>query len=342
MRATVTDVAKLAGVSISTVSRVLNDNYPVSDDARFRVQRAIEELNYTPHYIASSLKSKKVNMLGVIIPKMTNRVLMQIAESIAEEGMLHGYKTLFAFSNNDKEREKAALNLFRSSLVDAIIVSTVMDDAEEFENIRKAHIPILLFERNIEGAGLDYVGDDISGNNKKITEYLISKGHRRILLTTGSKNISNTRDLRKGYKEALSEAGLEFSEDYVVEVGYGERQTYQIINEYLNKIPEELRPTAIIATSPPRAKGVLDAIYENNLSVPKDISVVSYGDIGLPKNFKPSITYITQDSIATGKELARAAIKKIEEYQKEEEISPPIFNIIPAIFSEGDSVSDLN
>ena len=340
MRATVTDVAKLAGVSISTVSRVLKNDYPVSDEARRKVLAAVKELNYTPHYIASSLKSKKANLLGVVIPRLTNTSVMRIAESIASEAKASNYMTLFACSENNVELEKNILNLFRSSLVDAIMVATVMDDAEVFYQLQEMNIPVILFDRKI-GKGIDFVGEDVTQGAYTLTDYLIQKGHRRIMMLRGPEKLKTSELEIIGFHRAMKEAGLPVLPEMILPAEYKEQPAYDQVHAYLTGTDREKWPTAIFAGNGLMAKGALDAIQECGLHIPDDISIVSYGDLGLPKHMRPRLTCLSQ-SAEIGREIAKIALIRIRENEEKTPKSPTRTILIPTTFMDGDSVLDLN
>jgi LacI family transcriptional regulator len=340
LKSNIIDVAKLAGVSISTVSRVLKDNYPVSDKLRKRVQQAVEELNYTPNFIASSLKSKQVKILGVVLPNLRNNVIMTIAESITSEAKRQGYMTLFACSENNEELEKIVLNLFRSSLVDAIIAATVLKDDSVFKELQAINIPVVLFDRVL--GDIDWVGEDGYRASYDITKYIISKGHRRIAFVKGVEDITISKERYKGYLDAMRDAGMPVIEDLLLQGDFREDKAFDLVKSMLMHIEKDKYPTAIYSASSVMARGAMNAAIECGLEVPKDISIASYGDLELPKNTRPRITCIKQNAYEIGVLITDLAIRRLEEKESKKKRTGSAHIVVPVTFVEGESIKEIS
>ncbi|RJP55385.1 MAG: LacI family transcriptional regulator [Anaerolineaceae bacterium] len=340
LNSNITDVAKLAGVSISTVSRVLRDNYPVSDKTKEKVLNAVKTLNFTPNLIASSLKSKQVNLLGVVLPNLKNNVIMSIAESITFEAKKYGYMTLFACTENNEELEKIILNLFRSSLVDAIIAASVMKDDSVFKMMQSINIPVALFDRSV--GDIDWVGEDGYRASYDMTKYIISKGHKRIAFLKGVQDITISKERYTGYLDAMKESGIPVIPELQLPGDFKEDKAFDLVRDLLCNIEKDKYPTAIFTSNSSMAKGAMNAILECGHRIPEEISIASYGDLDLPKNARPRITCIRQNAREIGKLITELIMHKIEEKTNKEKRMERSRIIVPVTFDEGESIRDIN
>lgn len=340
MNANINDVAKLAGVSIATVSRVLKDNYPVSDKTKKKVVAAVQELKYTPNFIASSLKSKKMNILGIVLPSLKNNVIMNIAQSINVEAGKCGYTTLFACSENNEDLEKMIINLFRSSFVDAIIAASVMKDANIFEDQTNINIPVVLFDRAV--GNIDWVGEDGHSASYEMTQHIIKKGHKRIAFLKGVSDITISVERYEGYVDAMADAGLPAIPELQLGGDFREDKAFDLVKNLLNSMDKKDYPSAIFAANSLMAKGAINAILEHGLSIPSDISIASYGDLDLPKNTRPRITCIRQNEKEMGRLANELVMMRLEEKNTKQKRKDPIRIVVPVTFIEGESIRDFN
>lgn len=335
----INDVAKLAGVSISSVSRVLKDNYPVSIETRKKVLDAVQELNYSPNIMASSLKSRQVNLLGVILPNLKNNVIMSIAQSITEEAKNYGYMTLFSCSENNVEIEKVLLNLYRSSLVDAIIAASVMKDDSIFKNLQNDNIPVALFDRAV--GNIDWVGEDGYSASYDMTQYIINRGHSRIAFIKGVQDTSISKDRYRGYLDAMKDSDLEVIPELQLPGDFKEDLAFDLVMELLSSMDRKNYPTAIFTANSNMARGAINAVLEAGLEIPGDISIASYGDLDLPKNTSPRIACIKQNEKEIGKLITDLIMRKIEYKTDKKKLMSGTRIIIPVTLVEGQSVREL-
>jgi DNA-binding LacI/PurR family transcriptional regulator len=342
VKSNIIDVAKLAGVSISTVSRVLNNNYPVSEDARKRVLDATAALKYTPNFIASIMKSRQVNMLGVVLPNLNNNVIMSIANTLMTEAKKSGYTTLFACSENNGEKEKTILNMFRSSLVDAVVVASVLKDDLIFRELQASNIPVALFDRMIANSDTDWVGEDGYRASYEMTKYIIGKGHQRIAFLKGVSDVTISIERYNGYLDAMNEAGIKIAPELQLQGSFQEDRAHGIVLRMFKNMERKNYPTAIFSSNSSMIKGAMNAIHECGLRIPEDISVASYGDLDLPKSVRPSITCIHQNTLEIGKTLNNLIMRRLDEKYANKTRLNPMRIIVPIQIYKGDSVVDIS
>lgn len=337
----INDVARLAGVSISTVSRVLNNNYPVSDDTRKRVLDAVSSLKYTPNFIASVMKSRQVNMLGVVLPNLNNTVIMSIASTLMTEAKKSGYTTLFACSENNGDKERTILNMFRSSLVDAIVVASVLKDPQVFQEMQAADIPVALFDRQVGEGDIDWVGEDGYHATYDMTAHMIAKGHQRIAFLKGVSDVTISIERFNGFCDAMSDAGLSVPSELVLQGSFREDKAYDLVLRLFKNLDRDSWPTAILSANSTMIKGAMNALHDFGLRIPEDISVASYGDMDLPKGVKPCVACIHQDVREIGRALNNLIMRRIDEKYAHKTRLKPMKILVPIELHFGDSIRDI-
>jgi DNA-binding LacI/PurR family transcriptional regulator len=327
MPATIVDVARQAGVSIATVSRVVHKSALVSDETRLRVEQVMADLNYTPNVVARGLVTRRSHTIGLVITSMADPFFPPIVQGVEETALDHGYSVLFCTSNNDPERELAVVRLLRERRVDAIIVA-----ASRVGSLYQAHLeeigaPVVLVNNEQSGAYTYSVGtDDVSGGHMA-TRYLLELGHRRIGFIHGALTKQSTHDRYRGYELALREQGLAPDPSLVA---YGEGQAEggrQAMTELLHKSE---RPTAVVCFSDLTAIGALRAARSAGLNVPRDVSVVGYDDIALAAYAEPPLTTVAQQTHELGR---RAMLLTLDLLRGKEAVSLTL----PARLIERDS-----
>ena len=310
MKPTIKDVANKSGVGLSTVSRVINDNYPVSDDVRNRVNAAIDELGYSPNAIARSLKSRKTQLIGVVVDDISNQFYMQLVKGIEDVVKSKNYSIIISSSGGNPDRENTIINRFIDNCVDGLIVATCQTDDSAFDRARKCRVPLVMVDRHVPHSRFDAVVEDNEANSFELINHLISCGHRRICVVNGVKGVSTVDTRYMGYHRAMTENGIEIDPRLVVYRDSGE-EIGTILRSLFNSLPKENMPTAIFATNNLRCETVIEVLLEMGLRVPDDISLVSYGDIYKPWMFYSRLTHITQDMSRLGKKTAELMLEKL-------------------------------
>jgi DNA-binding LacI/PurR family transcriptional regulator len=300
--ATIKDVAKRAGVAISTVSAVINRSAPVSEDTIARVELAIAEIGYTPHGAAQSLRSGRSRMIGLILPDITNPHFANVARVVESASLDAGYMAAVYSTSEDYDRERQILKMMRAHRVAGLIIIPTRSDAEHGAQLRaEIHVPTVLLDSFVEGLPYDVVKLDNLMAGRIATEYLIGMGHRRIAVTTGRDNITTGEDRLAGYLEALAAHRIVADRDLFLPGRFDRDVAYRGTLERMRR-PD--RPTAIFALSNMMMLGVLNALRDLGLWVPQDVSVMSIDDFDFAKILNPPPTVVA----APIAEMAQRAI----------------------------------
>lgn len=309
MAVTIKDVAKKAGVSISTVSRVINNSKPVSNEIKQNVLRIIEETNYYPNPVARSLVMKKSQLIGVIVPDISNFVIGEILSGIEEIGKMYGYDILLCNTYGDLDQEIRYLSLLKAKQVEGILLMTWKMEDKLVDYISQIEIPIVLINRNANDLPIPSVSIDNYMAAYEMVKYLVDCGHKKIaMIRNNMDNDSFSLDQFKAYKNVVEDNGIEFDERLVKEGSDKLENGYAIVQ---NLIKENLLPTAIFATSDLMAIDAINCLIDNGYSVPEDVSVVGFNDVKLASIYRPNLTTIHQPIYDIGAVAIRMIIKKI-------------------------------
>lgn len=310
--ATIRDIAKRAQVSVSTVSRVLNDKPDVKAETKEKVDRAIRELGFSPSSAARGLVLKKSSVIGFIVPDITNPSFPELARGIVSRARELGYSVMFFDTNHDNQVEKEALNLMQSKQVDGIILSFNEANRDELEKLKQERFPVVQIYRKSSKTAISTVALDNIYAGKMATDYLIGKGHTRIGLITTGRNTQSGYERLKGYEEALEKAGILF-DDALVRTGENNADAgYSCMEELLDL---ELPPTAVFACHDMIAAGACEAVFDRGLTIPGDISVMGHDNIAVSRFLRPKLT--TVDTYKD--QLGRAGVDLLVEEIKAEE-----------------------
>lgn len=303
--ATIRSVAKLAGVSVATVSRVLNQSGYVHMETEKKVLKAIKELNYAPSIVARSLNNKKTNTIGLILPDITNPFFPELARAIEDVMQLYGYTVVLCNSDGSIEKEKEYIEILKQKYIDGIIISSsnFVIDPELF-----SQIPIVTLDRHVTSNNIPSVEGENYEGAKFATEFLLSTGCKRIAHLQGPNTIRNACERRDGYVDTLKEKGL-FDENLVVAADYDIKKATKVTFEMLERDP---KIDGIFAGNDLMAIGALKAIQLRGLRVPDDISVIGFDGITLGEMVYPELTTIAQPIYDMGAIAARMLVKLIE------------------------------
>jgi LacI family transcriptional regulator len=288
---TIKDIARRAGVSASTVSRVLNRNSYVSESVRLRIEKSMEELQYQPCWAARSLRGKPSFLVGLIIPDILNTYYTTIAKSILENLNRQGYNLIIQISNEDPDLDLAYLRMLYDRKVDGIIHVPVTEGrASNYarEIVAKA-IPMIELNRQSEPDLLDAVLADNFEGAYVATRYLLGLGHRRIGLICGSPSVNTGKDRINGYRKALEEADVSFDPTLVKTGTFSKEWGVAATVELLSAAPP---PTAIFSSSNRLLIGTMRVLAERKVRVPEDMSVISFDDSEWQGLWQPPVTTV--------------------------------------------------
>jgi LacI family transcriptional regulator len=325
---TIKDIANETGVSIATVSRVLNNSGYASSEIRERILSVAKELNYQPNAVARSLKMHRTNTIGVIVPDISNPYFMKISKGIEDTILKNGYHLIFASGDENPQKEREMLQVLSEKRVDAIVLATSGNNSEMINQIKDAGIPIILVDRKTEENGLDLVVEDNVAGSYQLTKHLIQQGHTRIGVVNGHFNVSVGIERFTGYQKAMNEHNLEIHPDLVFNGNFTQDGGINAVDHFM-KLP--IRPTAILSCNNTMAFGVLLQLRRLGYNIPNDIVVVSYGDVEAAQLLhSPGLVSVKQSPYEMGVKVGQILIERLVENVKGpvQEIFQPNLNEI--------------
>lgn len=318
---TIGDVAKRAGVSVATVSHVVNKTRYVSSELTEKVEAVLKELEYQPNFVVRTLRTTKLNFLTLIIPDITDpyySVFIKGAEKVANE---NGYGLIVLNSDDDVLKEEMHLKFVIHEKTDGLIITPCEESNIAFDLIKDSKIPLVFVGRKVENFEADSILADNIGGAYKATNHLIKSGHERIAFINGRKNVTTSIERVKGYKKALEENGINFDSTLVVE---GAIDLETIIEALEKVLSLENKPTAIFSTSYQITLNTLKYLMGKGLDCPQDISFVGFNDFDLASIFTPPITTVAQDPFMMGSKAAETLINRLKgEKQEFKEVRVP-------------------
>jgi LacI family transcriptional regulator, galactose operon repressor len=305
---TIADVAKRAGVSKVTVSRVINGAGNVRPATRERVEWAIQELQYLPSVAARSLRSKRTNALALIVPDITNPFWTTIARGVEDAAQSGGYSVLLCNSDENPEKQSHYIDVVIRQRVDGVIIAPYSCDAQLLKRLRERSIPTVAIDRCIDGWEVDTVTGDSFSGAFALVHHLVELGHRRIAIISGPQTTSSAEDRVLGYLYALEAAGITPDERLILRGEYrsvsGEALTFKLLDGGLPF-------TAIFAANNAIAIGVLTALEQRDLRIPRDISLVCFDDIPYLSHILPFLTAAVQPAYEMGLQSAQLLLNRL-------------------------------
>lgn len=317
MGITIKDIAKKAGVSITTVSKVINNkDESISDETRNRVKDIIKELNYQPNALARGLITKKTKTIALVLPDITNPFFPDVARGVEDYSNKHGYNVFLCNTDDNYKKENDYINLLKEKRVDGIIFSSANSGSDKTKFIHKIDIPLVAIDRAYnENECFGIFTDNLTGGYIA-AKHLIDLNHKKIACITGPKEIRNSIERVNGYKKAIIEAGIELDESLIAYSDFKIDGGYKAGIELMKN--KDI--TAIFACNDLMACGVYEAAYDMGLRIPDDISVVGFDDVQIIKALNPKLTTIKQPIYKIGQEAAKMLIKLIENKKINENI----------------------
>jgi DNA-binding LacI/PurR family transcriptional regulator len=327
------EVAKLAGVSITTVSNVMRGSVPVSNVLRARVKAAIQALDYHPNHIARSLKTKETRTLGIVIPDITISFFPRIVQGAEHAARSQGYTLITVNTEEDPERESQALALLRSQRVDGILLVTAcgVSSFEHIESALRARMPVVCLDRVPSSLKIDSVCADSVAGARRCVAHLVEMGHRDIAILTGPQSLDNERERLRGYKLALKDAGVEVRPELIWHGSFQVVESSHVCQKELSRLP---RPSAVFASNGLMAMALMEAMHRMELRCPEDLAFATFDELTSIGLFEPSITALVQPAHEMGWEGASLLIRRIQEKTVTEK---PIRMRLPATLQVGHS-----
>ncbi len=310
MAVTIADIAKEAGVSISTVSRVINNTKPVSPELRERVYQIIEKNHFTPNALAQSMITKKTNIVGVVVPDISNAVFGALTKGINSACSKKGYTIMVCESGGEFERELRLLNILEERQIDGVLFAGVDVNRELVGAMEKKDYPVVLVTQ-AASAGNSPI-DTVMHNNVQAmydsVMFLYQNGHKKIAYLGGPEyDYSSGQKRLEGYKKALRELGITVPYSYIEQVQF----TFQGGYEGMKRIYEEngVLPTAVVAGSDLIAIGAIQFLNSQGVSVPDDISVIGFDDLEYATYFRPELSTVRIPYFEEGEKAAKKLLQ---------------------------------
>jgi LacI family transcriptional regulator len=306
---TIKDVAKLAGVSVATVSHVVNETRFVSKETKQKVLSAMKELSYKPNAVARSLRRKESKIIGLVLPDNTNPYFAEIAWSIEYASRNHGYSLILCNSDGDVKKEETYINVLIEKQVDGVILVAAGDSTANFMKLKERNISTVMVDRDSPSVNTDSVQIDNATYGEIATSHLIELGHKKIACITGPRDVTPSFDRVDGYKKAMKLNDLPVRDEYVVKGDFKPQGGYLAACKLLDL---DDPPTAIFACNDLMAFGITHAARERDMLVPRDLSVVGFDDIYLSTYSNPPLTTIKQPRLEMGDEAVNALVLRIK------------------------------
>jgi LacI family transcriptional regulator len=306
---TLKGVAEKAGVSYQTVSRAINGHGEISDATRARVLNVVREMGYRPNRVAGSLRTNRSKTIGLVMSDIENVFFAEVVSGVEAAATARGYQVLLANSGEDIDRERQAIGSLIERRVDGLIVAPAEGDHRYLAQELPKNFPLVSINRAINDMPCSAVLTQNQAGARTATEYLISRGHQRIAIITGSFGLMTSQERVVGFKEAMIKANLPIRNDWVLAGGiqpeYGRRVAMQIFSS-----PD--RPTALFATSSRLVEGVLIALRELGLRRGLDVDVIGFDDVQWARFVDPPLPVVAQAARQIGTEAVRLVLDLLE------------------------------
>ncbi|WEK55544.1 MAG: LacI family DNA-binding transcriptional regulator [Candidatus Cohnella colombiensis] len=336
---TIYDIAAKAGVSAMTVSRVINNTGKISDKTRMKVRRMMDELGYVPNHMARSLVLQQSNMLFLLITDITNPFYTTLARGAEDAANKYGYRLLFGNSDEKIDKELDYLDTILTTRADGVLIAPAGDASlSHLEALRKHRVPFVLLDREVPGMESDIVLGDSKDGARQLVEHLTSRGHQRIAMINGSRQVSSARMRLEGYREAMKLNDLSYQEHHILETTFELQNDLSIIEAWLDQM--DPAPTAIVAGNNVLAVEVIRTLSARGLRVPEDMSVVCFDDLGPYSEIDPLLTVVAQQAYQFGYLGMQMLVERIQ--INKDFIVPWKKIILPANMIIRRSVANLN
>lgn len=314
MAATIRDVARAAGVSVATVSRVLNRSGPVRDETRDRINAAALTLRFSPNGAARSLSMRQSHTIGVLLPDLYGEFFSEIIRGIDQTVQANGFHALISSSHNEPAEVEAALRAMRGR-VDGLILMASGLDGTTLARILPDRTPVVLLNSSYDGPGYDTLDIDNFGGACAMTEYLLQLGHTEIQMIRGPQGHRDASERAAGFIATLDRFGLSVREDRVVAGEFTEASGFRAAQQIL---ASPRRPSAIFAANDSMAVGALSATRAAGLRVPEDIAIVGFDDISIAHYVNPPLTTVRVSISAFGARAAEQLFRSINAKNKDD------------------------
>ena len=314
-RVTIKDVAQEAGVSITTVSHVINQTRNIDPKTKERVLEVLNQLDYHPNMAARSLRSGKTKTIGLILPDISNLFFAEVARKIEDYGYQHGYSVILGNSDNDPVKQESYIHTLIAKQVDGVIFIAAGGEEHDLRPFFDNKIPVVVADRDVPLELADVVLLDNEQAGFEATRHLIDLGHRTIACITGPNNVTPSMQRFEGYKRALQDYGIPFQPD-LVEAGNFQFMSGEVGMQKLLKNPH--KPSAVFVLNDMMAIGAITAAHKAGLSVPADLSIVGFDNIEIASAVNPALTTMAQPIDDIAQKATNMLIERLQSIRTEE------------------------
>ncbi|WP_277586320.1 LacI family DNA-binding transcriptional regulator [Psychrobacillus antarcticus] len=318
---TIKDIAREAGVSITTVSRVLNNKEEgMSQKTREKVLRVMEEVNFQPNKLARGLVTKRSNMLGLIVPNISNPFFPELCRGAEDEANKRNYSLIICNSDDQSQKEENYLRLLQEQQVDGILLSSKNRLSKTSKNqLQSGKIPYVLFDRGEEASNQSGVFLDNERGGYLAGKHLTDLNHTQIACMTGPTEIQNSQQRLLGFRRSLKEASVQLPQSFVLIGDFQMESAYRLAKEFL----QNNTVTAIFASNDLMACGIYQAAHELGIQIPDQLSIIGFDDIPLVTALIPKLTTIRQATYEMGRKAIELLINEIENKSSEGVVFEP-------------------
>lgn len=308
-KATLKEVAKLAGVSTATVSNVINNTKYVSDEVKKQVRSAMTELGYVPNSLAKSLRVKESRLIGLMISDISNPFFSLVVRGIEDTLAQEGYNALLCNTDSNIDKEKEYLKVLLGKRVDGFIISSSGNSGKYFKEMAVTGVPLVFLNRQPDFL----ISDSVATHNVQgayiATEHFIRHGYKRIGVIAGPQSISTGRDRLLGYKQAMHEYGLPLDNNLIKEGLFNTQSGYDLMKQLMI---ESTPPEAILISNNFMTLGAYNCIQEFGIRIPDDVAIIGFDDPDWAAIVNPPLTAVRQPAYEQGVHAAQLMIQRIK------------------------------
>lgn len=339
MKITIKDIADACDVSKATVSRYINGSGYVSKDVADRLAIKIEELNYIPSATARSLSTKKSNVIGVIIPEVSNPFFAEIFKGISEIADKHDLNIFYCDTDNSGKKELKALNMLRSHEICGIILTPATGglidheyNSDYVKAVESLNVPVVLLDRDVGYVDWDGVFIDNFKGAYDSTQLFIKNGHTKIATITGNRELIIGQERFRGYMTAMEESNLLIPQEFIIEGDFTLETAY---TKTINLLNSDKRPSAIFTSNNLTTLGVLKAFSERGVRIPEDIAIIGFDDIELLKMLNVNLTMVHRDAVDMGRIAMNLLIERMNDSNDNQQVRGRRIVIEPEMIVRG-------
>ncbi|CAI6086525.1 HTH-type transcriptional regulator DegA [Paenibacillus sp. JJ-100] len=314
MKATIYDIAREAGVSIATVSQVINGKGKISEKRRAEIMEIMERLHYQPSAIAAALTGKQTYTLGLLVPDISNPYFAELARAVEDRSRQLGYSVVICSTDNKDERVERYLNLLQQKRVDGMMIGTGIENAEILSPLLQQSIPVALIARHMPALSVHTVTIDDKLGGSLAAQHLLELGHTHVAVLSEPFKVSSSQERVRGFRETLTKAGYVLGPDQIRESAADLNSAKQ---EALRLLSGQNRPTGLFCCNDMQAIGAIQAAKERGLRVPEDVSIIGFDNTILASVTSPPLTTIAQPIEELGRYAVDILIEELKDNNNE-------------------------